>query len=65
MQNAITIDVVSGLLKQSAFIERANDEFNRSRRYDKNLTLVVISMLSKQIRREFFDYFVLGQYVCV
>lgn len=47
MQNAITIDMVSGLLKQSAFIERANDEFKRSRRYDKNLTLVVISMLDQ------------------
>lgn len=52
LQNAVTFDVVSGLLKPHAFAEQANAEFRRTQRYEKELTLVVISILDFEDMKE-------------
>jgi len=45
MKRAGTVDKVSGLSNRSTFLEQAQAEFNRSRRYDHHLTLVVTDII--------------------
>ena len=65
MQSAVSTEPVSVLLKKSFFLERANEEFQRSRRYDRELALVVITLLDagsiKQSNgQQAFDYYISG-----
>ena len=45
MKRAETIDPVSGLVNRSVFLDLANAEFARSRRYEHELTLVVTDIV--------------------
>lgn len=45
MQRAETVDKVSGLSNRGNFLDQAQAEFNRSRRYEHDLTLVVTDII--------------------
>jgi diguanylate cyclase (GGDEF)-like protein/PAS domain S-box-containing protein len=44
LENMATIDSLTGLPNRQAFMQRANNEFNRARRYARPLTVVMIDI---------------------
>ena len=70
MQSAVGTEPVSGLSNRIAFFERAQEEMLRSRRYGRDMTLVVVSALADQKMKDqhgsdAFDHYVtsLGQMI--
>ena len=45
MKRSATIDTVSGLANRKSFLDAANAEFNRTRRYGHELTLCVVDII--------------------
>ncbi len=57
MQRGATVDAVSGVLNRSAFLDQANAEFARSRRYGHALTLCITDIVGlARIVREHGDH---------
>ena len=44
LENMATIDGLTGLANRQAFLQRANDEFNRARRYVRRLSVVMLDI---------------------